>query len=67
MTYSFPASYDGVCGAGCPNRIHPGDRVRYVGDRLVHDDCAPEPAPLEQLADAVCGVCWKTKPCRCDG
>jgi len=47
VSHPFPARYDGVCAAGCENRIHPGDIVRYEDDRLVHDECAPRPDPLD--------------------
>lgn len=67
MSATFPARFDGTCAAACDSRIHPGDRVRYVDDQLVHDVCAPKPDPLElQPGEVVCGVCWLVKPCRCD-
>lgn len=64
---TFPARYDGTCAASCGDRIHPGDPVRYDGDRLVHDQCAPARDPLTiGPREVVCGVCWLVKPCRCD-
>lgn len=65
---AFPAKYEGgMCPADCGQRIHEGDMVRYDGDELVHDECAPKPnrytiAPSE----VVCPDCWLVKPCRCD-
>jgi len=68
-TLAFPAKFDGTCAAGCVMRIHPGDMIRRdeaLGG-FVHDSCTPKPdrftiAPNE----IVCGVCWLTKPCKCD-
>lgn len=64
----FPARYDGVCAAGCSNRIHPGDAVRYDDDdQLRHDQCTPKRDPLELgPREVVCPDCWLIKPCRCD-
>jgi hypothetical protein len=68
VTPPFPARFDGTCAADCENRIHPGDRVQYVDGQLMHAACAPAPEPTEQPQEPpVCGVCWQTKPCRCDG
>ena len=64
MSAPFRAMFDGVCAAGCENRVHPGDLVRYdADDQLVHSECAPADESPE-LADVVCGVCWVI-PCRC--
>lgn len=67
MSGTFRAMFDGTCTADCEFRVHPGDLVRYVNDELFHEECAPKPDPLEQdQLDVVCGVCWQTKPCKCD-
>ncbi len=65
-SHTFHAMFDGICAAGCPDRIHPGDVVRYDdNDELRHDECTPKRDPLELGAnEVVCGVCWIT-PCRC--
>jgi hypothetical protein len=61
---SFEAKYHGKCG-GCGEHIEPGDRVKFAGDVLEHDECeAPtygEDKPLD-----VCPDCWLVKPCGCD-
>lgn len=66
MSATFSARYDGVCAAACGNRIHPGDRVRYEDDALVHDECAPKPDRLTiQPGEVVCPDCFLVRPCRC--
>lgn len=51
MSRPFTAAYGGPCAADCGERIHPGDWVAYVGDELMHEDCAddgPSDAALER-------------------
>jgi hypothetical protein len=67
VTAPFPARFDGACAAQCENRVHPGDPVVYVDGQLMHAECAPEPEPTDKTEPAVCGVCWRVQPCRCDG
>jgi hypothetical protein len=62
---SFEARYHGRC-ADCGEHIEPGDRVRYDGGVLVHDDCddtitVEDDAPLD-----VCPTCWLIRPCECE-
>ena len=35
---AFDAKYAGWCRE-CRERFEPGDRIRYVDDLLVHEDC----------------------------
>lgn len=72
---AFEAKFPGRCAAVCGNGIHPGDRVVYVDDRLVHEDCedvmlgniarAARAVSL-QPAEVVCPNCFLVKPCPCD-
>lgn len=54
------------CPAGCGNRIHRGDPIRYDQARgaFVHDECAP--AEERPPATVRCTICGREKPCRCD-
>ncbi|MDQ0894450.1 hypothetical protein [Agromyces ramosus] len=67
---SFEARYHGRCGS-CGEHISPGDRVRYEGESVVHDDCDGVTAAATELdRDAkreVCTECWLLKPCDCEG
>lgn len=61
----FEARYHASCAAGCDEAIRPGQTVRYVDYRLVHDDCTTHEPPPERPA-VVCESCWLTKPCDCE-
>jgi hypothetical protein len=66
MTGPFRALYDGVCAAGCDSRIHPGDLIRYEGDELVHNECAPAHDRFTIGPDEViCPDCFLVRPCKC--
>lgn len=67
MSLAFRAMFDGTCAAGCENRIHPGDLVRYDDDdHLVHNECAPKPSKFDLTPhDVVCPDCFCIRPCRC--
>lgn len=60
---TFTARFPGTCAAECGRRIITGDSVLFIDDELVHADCTPRD---ERPAD-VCGSCWLTKPCDCEG
>lgn len=64
---SFPAKFEGgMCPADCGNRIHAGDMVRYDGDELVHDECAPKLSKYDLgPRETVCPDCWLVRPCGC--
>lgn len=57
-SHPFPARFDGVCAAKCDSRIHPGDMVQYVEDKLVHHGCLPAEEPAEPEPRPVCGECF---------
>ena len=53
------------CPAGCGDRIHRGDPIRYdpATGAFVHDECAPakdRPAPVSR-----CTICGQESPCEC--
>ena len=61
----FEARYPGKCAA-CDGRITPGENVRYSeDDEIMHSRCEDESAAARPVE--VCGSCWLTKPCDCEG
>lgn len=54
---TFTAKYDGTCAAECGERVHPGDRVKYVDDQLVHEGCVPAQV-VERAPRPVCPECF---------
>jgi hypothetical protein len=47
----FTASYGGRCAADCGDPIRPGDTVEYLGDELMHEDCADD-GPSDRATEA---------------
>lgn len=69
---AFVAKYRGNCAAECGEEIVPGDRVVYVDDELVHEECETDGLIRAERRHGstreaiVCGVCFLVKPCPCD-
>lgn len=60
MSRSFTAKYTGACSS-CFDEIHPGQRVRFTPEGLVHHR---HDAPVR--VERVCPTCHLVKPCGCD-
>ena len=70
MSKVFEARFHGRCAADCGEPIRPGDRAEYVGEELMHEDCAedgPSDRAVErQLARAkTCPRCFVTHAGEC--
>lgn len=66
------ARWSGRCAADCGESIAAGDRVVYVDDELVHEECeveglvAAERRHGPRRVAEVCTVCFLVRPCPCD-
>lgn len=56
---TFEARFHGQCPL-CEERIKPGQRVKYVDNVLVHDDCEESAPPPESFGE-VCMLCFMEK------
>lgn len=70
---AFVAKYRGRCAADCDDPvIVPGDRVLFVDDELVHEECEAEGLVAAEgrhgahRVAEVCTRCWLVRPCPCD-
>jgi hypothetical protein len=64
----FIARYGGRCAADCGEPIRSGDWVAYVGDELMHEDCAdggPSDRVVEARVRPACPRCWTVHAGEC--